>query len=395
MSNDDLGFLDDIVLDVNKPSGESIKLPTLYTKSSGGALQEWTIEVCGDRFRTIAGQQGGTLTTSKWTVCLPKNEGRANETSAEAQAMAEARAKWKKKVKAGGSETPTKAGDKDWIHPMLAQTWQKLKKIPDYPLGVQYKFNGMRCIISKKGMFTRKGEPIISAPHVWYALEELFTLQPNLVLDGELYNHELGERLNQIIKLVRKTKHVDQATLAESARLIKFYCYNGYNVNGYGADAPYEKRKTALESLLKDYPVVVNVKTTIVNNQKEQDKHFDECKVLKYEGQMIYVLSAGYENKRSKYLIKRKDFMDDEFEIVGVNEGTGNASGMAATFTCKLESGETFETNLKGPDDLMIQVWNNKDEYIGQKITVVFQQLSEYGVPQFPYADPSILRNYE
>lgn len=394
MSQDVLDLLADVTLDQDKPMGKTIKLPTLYTRSSSGSVQEWTVEVDGGRYRTIAGQKGGTLTTSKWTVAIGKNSGRANMTSEEAQALSEAKSKWKKKIKEGGHESITDIDKEGYIHPMLAQTWQKLKKKPAFPLYVQYKFNGMRCVISRKGMFTRKGEPIISAPHIWAAVEDLFILQPKLVLDGELYNHTLGEQLNRIIKLVRKTKSVTSEVLAESARMIKFYSYDAYNIDGLDESAPFLQRRQATINMLKSIPEVYLTETEEVKNDKELDAFFEKCKALKYEGEMIRV-NGPYEHKRSKYLIKRKDFIDEEFEIVAVNEGTGNASGMAATFTCKLETGELFDTNLKGPDSLMIEVLAHPESFIGKMITVVFQQYSEYGIPQFPYADPSVLRDYE
>lgn len=396
MSQDSDSFLDDLTIDLNKPRGPVTKLPTLFSKASSGAIQEWTIEVDGDRYRTVAGQKDGTLTTSKWTVCGGKNLGRSNETSPEQQALSEAKSKWKKKKEEGGSENIQAAGKTEWTKPMLAQTWQKMKKKPGFPLYCQYKFNGMRCIIRSDGMWTRKGKKIISAPHIWEAVKDLFITEPHLVLDGELYNHTLGENLNRIIKLVRKTKasSITAELLAESKKFIKFYNYDGYNVDGLDESVGYLKRKQALNNLVKDIPEVVSVETVEVKNQKELDAFFDKCKGFKYEGEMIRV-DGPYEHKRSKYLIKRKDFIDEEYVCLGINEGNGNAAGMAATFTCKTEEGTIFYANLKGSDDLMREIWANQDKYIGKEFTCVFQQYSEYGVPQFPYIDPTLARDYE
>lgn len=373
-----------------------MKLPTLFSKASSGVIQEWTIEIDGDRYRTIAGQQDGTLTTSKWSICEGKNIGRSNETTPEAQALSEAKSKWKHKKEHGGAEQTASAGTIAYVSPMLAKTWQKLKKQPAFPLYTQYKFNGIRCVITRFGMWTRHGKQIISCPHIWEAVEDLFVIDPDLVLDGELYNHELGETLNRIIKLVRKTKNVPVETLIESKKYIRFYNYDGFNVNGLGMDAPYLTRKQALGNLLKDIPEVYIVETEEIKNNVELDAHFEKCKQKKYEGQMIrvngpYKLGPG----RSNTLIKRKTFLDEEYLVIGINEGTGNASGMAATFTCQTEDKQTFNSNLKGPDSLMIEIWNNKDDYIGKMFTCTFQNLSEYGIPQFPYIDPTVSRDYE
>src|ERR1019366_376547 len=79
-----------------------LELPTLYARASTGAVLEWDIEIEGDKYRTITGQQGGAKITSKWTVTTPANLGQSNATTAEQQADAEAVAKWKKKIKREG-----------------------------------------------------------------------------------------------------------------------------------------------------------------------------------------------------------------------------------------------------------------------------------------------------
>ena len=47
----------------------SEQLPTLYKRTTVGKIQEWTIEVVGDKYRTISGQQDGKKITNNWTTC--------------------------------------------------------------------------------------------------------------------------------------------------------------------------------------------------------------------------------------------------------------------------------------------------------------------------------------
>ena len=42
---------------------------TIYKKTATGATQQWTIEVEGNKLRSISGQVGGKLTTASWTEC--------------------------------------------------------------------------------------------------------------------------------------------------------------------------------------------------------------------------------------------------------------------------------------------------------------------------------------
>ena len=106
------------------------ELPTLYARSSTGAVLEWDIEVEGNKYRMITGQQGGAKTTSKWTVSEPKNIGQSNATTAEQQAEADAISKWKKKIKREGYWEDIKSIDNvnRFIEPMLAH---KLRDHPD------------------------------------------------------------------------------------------------------------------------------------------------------------------------------------------------------------------------------------------------------------------------
>ena len=58
------------------------------------------------------------------------------------------------------------------------------------------------------------------------------------------------------------------------------------------------------------------------------DKMYGEYTEAGYEGQMVRQNTA-YECKRSKNLLKRKEFITEEFEVVNVEEGNGNWSGYA------------------------------------------------------------------
>ncbi len=63
-----------------------MKLPMLFARTNTGAIQTWTIEVDGNKYRTHYGQIDGAIQTTEWTVCEGKNTGKKNATSAEDQA---------------------------------------------------------------------------------------------------------------------------------------------------------------------------------------------------------------------------------------------------------------------------------------------------------------------
>ena len=78
-----------------------MKLPMLFARTNTGAIQTWTIEVDGNKFRTHYGQIDGAIQTTEWTLCDGKNTGKKNATSNEDQAVKEAKATWKKKKDSG------------------------------------------------------------------------------------------------------------------------------------------------------------------------------------------------------------------------------------------------------------------------------------------------------
>ena len=113
-------------------------------------------------------------------------------------------------------------------------------------------------------------------------------------------------------------------------------------------------------------------------------------------GVILRFPDSPYEHKRSKNLLKLKKFEDAEFEVLDIQEGTGNWQGKATEIVCKLEEEyhqfgrDSFVANLEGTMENATEILHNKSKYIGKKITVWFQDRSEYGVPLIPYTDGSI-----
>ena len=69
---------------------------------------------------------------------------------------------------------------------------------------IQPKLDGVRCLFTKDGAFSRTGKQFMNVKHIENELQPLFSDYPNLILDGELYNHALKNDFEKIISLVRK-----------------------------------------------------------------------------------------------------------------------------------------------------------------------------------------------
>jgi DNA ligase-1 len=202
-----------------------MKLPTLYSRTSTGATQTWTIEIDGGRYRTEYGQIDGKKTTTEWMVAESTNVGRANQRDISAQAEFEAKAIWKKKSEAGYYENIKDIDRPAFIEPMLAQKYEDRKDEIEWPVWTQPKLDGIRCIATAKGLFSRAGKQFKSVPHISVALEDFFKENPDAMLDGELYCDKLANDFNKITSLVKKTKPSTK-DLEEYEKTIQYHIYD-------------------------------------------------------------------------------------------------------------------------------------------------------------------------
>jgi len=353
-----------------------MKLKTIYKKAVSGKVLEWTIEVEGNKYRTISGYVDGIKTEAEWTVCYPKNQGKKNATTAEEQALAEATAMRRKRLELGSFEDINDVDKPTPFKPMLAHKYEDYKDKLKYPVNVQPKLDGIRCIVKSDGMWTRNGKQIISAPHIFESLKHHFLANPDLVLDGELYYRDKNN-FNTICSLVKKTKPTSQ-DLEESKKLIQYWVYDVPSSVGR-----FDVRKVELYQYFHDKYIVM-VETHLAQSEADMLKKYSEYIENGYEGLMIRTLTGDYENKRSKTLLKYKTFEDDEFEILDVYEGSGKLTGMVGQMLFKSKKGDMFFSTVNGTQEYLTELWSQKQELIGKKATVKYFELTADGIPRFP-----------
>ena len=94
---------------------------------------------------------------------------------------------------------------------------------------IQPKLDGVRCLIQHNTWgvvaYSRTGKEWKNINHILKELVPFFQKYPNVILDGELYNHDLRDNFEKIISLVRKTKPTDEDRL-EASKLTQFHCYD-------------------------------------------------------------------------------------------------------------------------------------------------------------------------
>ena len=361
----------------------------LIHRTPGGKLNTWRIVVKGDKYKTVTGEYNrDDDRQSAYTTCFAKNIGSSNERSAEQVAIDTASSKYKAKLDEGYVETIEEIEAQDRVpRAMLAKPKidKELARVTAAAVKgrciVQPKLDGFRCLADRYGLWTRHLRKIETCDHIEKALRPLFAAYPDLVLDGELYNHNLRSDFGKIQSLLTK-KQVGLFDALETENVIEYHVYD------FVQDSSFVKRfvgNMAKLSGIDFVKVVETVRVWDIDSVYSRHKKF----VKKgYEGTMIRVSGKGYEGKkRAAQLIKLKDFSDEEFTIVGVKEGKGQWSGYAKSITCAMKNSEdTFDAGCSGSQPQLRVLLERSEEYIGGSATVQFFDKFPSGKPRFPVA---------
>ncbi len=365
---------------------EVLRFPKLFKRTATGAVQMWWQEIVGgNAHRVHSGQWGGEIVKSTPTVCVGKNVGRSNETTAEEQCVLEVEANYRAKIKAGYCEDLESAKSSDRFQPMLAKHYTDYLDKAGAMIHArraysQPKLDGIRGIATEYSMMSRKNTPIVAVPHILEALEIAFNAIPELKLDGELYNHDMRADFNSIVSLVRKTSLTDE-DLERSRAGMQYWIYD----SPMNDSESFESRVSRIADVVAmcDSPYIRLVPTVRVEDHQHLDTLYAAWLEEGYEGQMIR-LEAPYEQKRSSNLLKRKETQDREYKVLEILEGIGNRSGMAGVVVIDLGNGETCKPNAVGSREYLTNLLQNKHKFIGKQATVEFFGYTPDGSLRFP-----------
>ena len=274
------------------------------------------------------------------------------------------------------------------------------------PVYVQPKLDGVRCLIQYERRikpredvvvaYSRTGKEWKNIQHILAELKPFFQKHPNVVLDGELYNHDFRDDFESIISMVRKTKPTNEDRRI-SALNVQFHCYDIINKR-----MKFSTRMSWLANNLLESYCVKKVETEVVDKSKyllatgdmiAKSKHTQNL-LDGYEGSIVR-LDTPYQCKRSHSLRKFKDFEDAEANIVGYEEGKGKRAGTLGKFIMQDDDGNQFGCPPgKGHNykDLAI-ILKNIHLYMGQRATFTFFERTKAGSYRHPLF--KCIRNYE
>ena len=265
------------------------------------------------------------------------------------------------------------------IKPMLAHKVGKKEVDWSAKNFIQPKLDGVRCIFTKDGAYSRTGKQFKNVAHLEEDLKDFFAAFPTAVLDGELYNHDLKHDFEKIISLVRKQKTTEDDR-SEAANLVQYHVYDTI-----WPDVTYEDRYNWLRTNLPIAKTMTLIANTTVDSMAEAKMLHDIHLAQGYEGSMLRTNSL-YEQKRSYNLQKFKDFHDTEATIVGYEAGKGKFTGLIGKFFMQDDDGNKFGCPIgKGYNfaDRKV-ILDNIHDYIGQRATFTYFQRTQAGSYRHP-----------
>ena len=277
--------------------------------------------------------------------------------------------------------------------PMLANPVSENIDFDTRAYAIQPKLDGVRCYINRFGAFSRNHKPFHNAKHILTELKPLFAAYPDIILDGELYNHKYKNNFNKIISLVRKQKPT-QADKFEAASYLQFHCYDLFDPSK--SDAPFIDRTLRITALVSQFGLrsIREVYTRVVWDNDSMQSYHKQNKSDGYEGSMLRVAGSPYDQRRSNYLQKVKDWSDTEAVITGFVEGKGKfANGLGKLLGVDAD-GRAVEIPWPTMTILDRQgFWHNRSAYIGKQVTFEYFERTPSGAYRFPRA--KVIRNYE
>ena len=279
----------------------------------------------------------------------------------------------------------------------------------DYSKSVfmQPKLDGVRCVIQYENRplknvddlsgkltenvvvaYSRTGKEWLNINHILVNLVPFFEKHPDVILEGELYNHDFKDDFEQIISMVRKTKPTDEDRL-KSAENVQFYCYDIIDET-----LAFDKRNEFITKYVESSKCIKHVPTISISTEV-QAKDYHQANLNEgFEGSILR-LNDVYQCKRSHSLRKFKDFHDTEATIVGYVEGKGKRKGTLGKFLMVDANGVEFGCppgkgyNYKD----LANILKNIKDYVGQVATFTYFEKTKAGSYRHPLF--KCIRNYE
>lgn len=338
----------------------------LYAKDAKGQIRVWTIEALEDGLYMEHGVLGGNMQEKFEGVF----EGLASRTLEE-QIESRFNSRVSKKIDSGYSESVEAAQTKErtnslgFARPMLAAKFDTVKNIDYSNLYYQYKYDGNRLLVKNENgtliAYSRQGKVVDTLPELLSEID----IPEGVTIDGEIYCH--GESLQTIVSWVKRRQ--------ENTLKLRYHVYDVI------VDKPYSDRLYMLKSFELGSMAQL-VPTHKYDFIRPVHEIMHSAIRNGYEGLILRQNNFGYEQKRSKSLIKVKHFEDDEFLITGMHLSRDGVP-MIDFIT---DEGVVAKTVAPGSFENKNLIYQNRDEIAGKYVHLEYSMYTKDRVPFHPNA---------
>lgn len=271
--------------------------------------------------------------------------------------------------------------------PYLAFRYNTHRKYIRYPCYVQPKLDGVRMLFFN-GLCQSRDEKLWSADKLKHITQPLLDLADtsDIVLDGELYVH--GWTLQEINAAVA----VNSPKISDRTLRVQYHIFDG--IIKSEPNLSFDERWPIIQDLTRHatrqaYSLSL-VDTHNILTPDEGETLYDWYIRLGYEGIMYRQATAPYghahecTNKENRWptLIKRKDYIDEEFVIVDTELGEGKYAECVGALVFQTAEGKRF-TAGSGLSDMQRMRFMD-DPPIGKKATIKYRILTLDRIPREP-----------
>ena len=258
------------------------------------------------------------------------------------------------------------------------------------PVFIQPKLDGVRCVIQHDAghivAYSRTGKVWRNINHILYQLIPFFKKYPDVILDGELYNHDLRDNFEKIISLVRKTKPTDEDRL-EASKLTQFHCYDIIDKTKTFKD----RYNFITKNLSKSY-CIKHVQTMNCPDEACANYVHGANLDIGYEGSIVRT-NDTYHCNRSHNLRKFKDFEDSEALIVDWIEGKGKRKGTIGKFMGMDKDHVIFGMPVMDKFKYLQDNFKEMQGWVGKTATFTYFERTKAGSYRHPLF--KAIRDYE
>ena len=255
---------------------------------------------------------------------------------------------------------------------------------------MQPKLDGVRCVIQYDAgvvtAYSRTGKQWKNIEHITLNLYKFFNKHPNVILDGELYNHDLRNDFEQIISIVRRQKP-DDIDMLNSREMVQFHCYDAIDEL-----VKFNNRHLWLTKFVPESYCVKHVKTQAVPTESLSKVVHQQNLDAGYEGSILR-LNTEYQCKRSHSLRKFKDFHDTEATLTGWVEGKGKRAGTIGKFIAVDADGIEFGMPVMDKFKYLQENFDEMKTWVGKTATFTYFERTKANSYRHPLF--KCIRNYE